>query len=150
MLNIDNILSEEFTYLVDILVYPDYIRGVNEDLKNNPDIALLKLEHAVRFGPKMNAICLPSIPSSLYEGETMIIAGWGVTENLGISDKLMEAKVEVYPNEKCKEFNKYGFLKRYRKLVPKIVQTSNPPCPKSNCTLFIWAHPISFRRSWWE
>ena len=89
------------------------MRGVDEDLKNNPDIAILKLEEAVKFRPKLNVICLPSNPSSLYEWETMIIAGWGMTDNLKPSDKLMEVNVQVFPNAKCREVNKYGFLKRY-------------------------------------
>ena len=60
----------------------------------------------------MNAICLPSNPSSLYEDETMIVAGWGGTENLTTSDKLMEASVKVISNDKCRAWNGYDFLKR--------------------------------------
>ena len=104
---------EDFVYLADILVYPDYKRGVVEDLKNNPDVALLKLEEAVHFGPKLNVICLPTDPSRLYEEETMIIAGWGLTENLRTSNSLMEANVRVYPNKECKKWDGYSFLKRY-------------------------------------
>ena len=86
---------------------------MDQDLKNNPDIALLKLRKAVKFGPTLNVICLPTNPSRLYEEETMIVAGWGLTENLTISDTLMEADVKVYPNKKCKEWNNYDFLQRY-------------------------------------
>ena len=86
---------------------------MDEDLKNNPDIALLKLEFAVNYGLKINAICLPTDPNSLYENETMTIAGWGVTESLNPSEILMEVDVKVYPNNKCKEFYGYEFLKRY-------------------------------------
>ena len=110
-LNTD-IYMEDFVYLADILVYPDYVRGVDEDLKNNPDISLLKLEKAVEFGPKLNAICLPTNPSSLYEEEPMIVAGWGVTEDLKTSDTLMETNVKVYPNNDCKKWKGYEFLKR--------------------------------------
>ena len=98
---------EDFVYLADILVYPDYKRGLNED------IAILKLEEAVNFGPKLNVICLPMNPSSLYEEETMIIAGWGLTENLQTSDTLMEANVMVFPIKNCSRWNGYNFLKRY-------------------------------------
>ena len=86
---------------------------MDQDLKNNPDIALLKLRKAVKFGPTLNVICLPTNPSRLYEEETMIVAGWGLTENLTISDTLMEADVKVYPNKKCKNWNNYDFLQRY-------------------------------------
>ena len=112
-LKTDMIYMEDFVYLADILVYPDYKRGVVEDLKNNPDVALLKLEEAVHFGPKLNVICLPTDPSRLYEEETMIIAGWGLTENLRTSNSLMEANVRVYPNKECKKWNGYSFLQRY-------------------------------------
>ena len=112
-LKTDIIIMEDFVYLANILVYPDYKRGLNEDLTNNPDIALLKLEESVNFGPKLNVICLPMNPSSLYEEKTMIIAGWGLTENLQISDTLMEAKVKVFPNKNCSRWNGYDFLRRY-------------------------------------
>ena len=113
-LNTDMIFMEDFVYLADILVYPDYKRGLVEDLKNNPDIALLKLEQAVNFGPNLNVICLPTDPFRLYEEETMIIAGWGLTENLQTSYTLMEANVRVYPNKECKKWNGYSFLQRYQ------------------------------------
>ena len=112
-LKTDHIMMEDFAYLTNILVYPKYVKGLEQDLKNNPDVALLKLEKAVQFGPKLNAICLPNNPSSLYEEETMIVAGWGLTETLKISDTLLEANVRVYPNEKCKQWNGYGFLQRF-------------------------------------
>ena len=111
-----NKIEEEFKYLANIHFYPKYKRGIREDLKNNEDIAILELEDAVSFGPKLNKICLPSNPSSLYEGETMIIAGWGGTEDLKTSDKLLEANVPVIPNADCKTWHGYKFLKRYQTL----------------------------------
>ena len=118
--------QKKYTYLEKIFVYPSYVRGVKEDLKNNPDIAVLLVdrEYRMKYGPKLNALCLPSNPSSLYEDETMIIAGWGMTEKLKTSDKLMEATVEVLPNNVCKKevtcsndkgqpYKCYDFLKRY-------------------------------------
>lgn len=98
-------------YLEEIHVHPDYVRGVELDFKNNPDIALLKLEIPVIFGPKINAICLTSFPNRLYEGETMIIAGWGITENLTTSNKLLEAAVPVISNDECKKWTGYEFVK---------------------------------------
>ena len=108
-----NLQQTKFKFLDKIFVYPDYARGVDGDFRNNPDIALLKLEFQVNYGPRINAICLPSNPSSLYEGETMVIAGWGVTETLEPSNKLLEADVKVIPNNVCKNFKEYEFLKRY-------------------------------------
>ena len=108
-----NIFTTNFVYLASIDIFPKYKRGVNEDLTNNPDVALLQLEFAVTFGPTINAICLPSNPYRLYEDETMAIAGWGGTENKNVLKKLMETNVKVYPNNKCKAWDTgYKFLKR--------------------------------------
>ena len=125
-LKTDMIVMEDFVYLADILVYPDYKRGVGVDLKNNPDIALLELEQAVQFGPNLNVICLPTNPSSLYEEETMLVAGWGVTNNLKTSDTLMATIVKVYPNTNCSRWNGYNFLKRYQ--LTKSFYTFLPTC----------------------
>ena len=108
-----NILTTTFRFLSNIHVFPKYKRGVPQELRNSPDIALLELEVALSYGPTLNAICLPSTPSSLYLDETMIVAGWGVTETLNTSEKLMEADVKVFPNVDCKEVYGYDFLKRY-------------------------------------
>ena len=112
-----NLQTTNFAYLAHIDIYPRYNRGVKEDLKNTPDVALLQLEITVEFGPTMNAICLPTSPYRLYEDELMVVAGWGGTENNEISSKkLMETNVKVYPNKKCKTwggYKYYKFLKRY-------------------------------------
>ena len=113
IVKIEDMETTDFKFLSKILVFPKYKRSVEQDLKNNPDVALLKLEIAVNYGPKMNAICLPSNPSSLYEDKIMTIAGWGVTNNLKTSETLMETDVKVYPNNKCVGFYGYEFLKRY-------------------------------------
>ena len=108
-----NIFTTNFVYLASIDIFPKYKRGVNEDLTNNPDVALLQLEFAVKFGPSINAICLPPSPYRLYEDESMVIAGWGVSDNNKVSNKLMETNVKVYPNNKCKAWDTgYNFLKR--------------------------------------
>ena len=115
-----NMMTTNFTYLENIYIYPNYIRGVKQDLKNNPDIALLKVEDVMTFGPKLNSICLHTNPNHLYENEKMIISGWGLTEEDKTSDKLMEAKVKVYPNSVCNKtvckdgIMCYDFLKRYQ------------------------------------
>ena len=89
-------------------------------MRNNPDIALLKLEQAVLFGPKLNVLCLPTNPSRLYEEKNMIVAGWGVTESLKTSDTLMEANVKVYPNKNCSRWNGYSFLKRQVSIINQL------------------------------
>ena len=119
-----NLLATNFTYLEKIYIYPSYTRGVEHDLKNNPDIALLKVEGTLTFGPKLNALCLHTNPKSLYEEETMIIAGWGLTEEDKTSDKLMKATIQVFPNSDCRNtvcsngIMCYNFLKRYQRSQP--------------------------------
>ena len=120
VVEVDKLNSEgidKLKILSKIHVFPKYIRGVREDLKNNPDIALLQLELPLIFGPKINAICLHTNPDSLYEEETMVVAGWGLNERNKTSDKLMEATVKVLPNSVCKKIicpngKCYKFLKR--------------------------------------
>ena len=108
-------MQTNFLFLSKILVFPKYKRGVEQDLKNSPDIGLLKLENAVIFGPKINAICLPT-DLSFFEEETMTMAGWGVTESLKTSDALKGADLKVFPNNECKKEIGYDFLKRYFEL----------------------------------
>ena len=106
-------MQTNFLFLSKILVFPKYKRGVEQDLKNNPDIALLKLENAVSFGPEINSICLPTDTSIFLEEETWLtMAGWGVTESLKTSDQLKEASLKVFPNNECKNEIGYDFLKR--------------------------------------
>ena len=108
-----DIFTTNFAFLANIHIYPKYTRGVKQDLKNNPDVALLQLEIAMTFGPTINAICLPLSPYRLYEDEPMVIAGWGVADNNQVSNQLMETNVKVYPNRNCKTWGGYNFLKRY-------------------------------------
>jgi len=106
------ITNYNYKILEKIYVYRDYERGVNPDFRNNPDIALLKLEMPLIYGPTINAICLPSNPSSLYEEETMIFAGWGDDgewKNL----KTLELSVKVLPNDQCKMWYGLEFLKSF-------------------------------------
>ena len=95
-------MEDNMVFLSSVHIYPTYNRDPSQlDFKNNPDVALLKLETAVTLGPKINVICLPNDPSRLYEGNTKIVAGWGWDEDYKISDKLKEAYVTVLPNEEC-------------------------------------------------
>ena len=104
MIGKNMIIMEDLVNLSGIHIYPSYNRDdPHEDLKNNPDVALLKLKIGVTLGPKINVLCLPNNPSDLYEGNMMIVA-----------DKDKETSVKVLSNEECKNWNenKYGFLQR--------------------------------------
>ena len=113
---------EKLKFLSKIIVFPKYIRGVNHDIEDNPDVGLLQLEQSLIFGPKINAVCLPTNPNNLYEEEAVVVTGWGKTEKEQPSEKLMEAVVKVFPNDLCKQVmcangkKCYSFLKRYPSL----------------------------------
>lgn len=67
------------------------------------DIALLKLESPVKFGPKVQPGCLPSInvPNN-YAGAMTIIAGWGrLGEGQKTSPLLRSLIVPVWSQEQC-------------------------------------------------
>ena len=113
----------ELKYLSKIIVFPKYIRGVKHDITDNPDVALLQLEQSLIFGPKINAVCLPTNPNNLYEEEAVVVTGWGKTEKEQPSEKLMEAVVKVFPNDLCKQVmcangkKCFNFLKRYKYII---------------------------------
>ena len=44
-----------------VRIYPDYSPDGYEEYKKAPDVALIKLEKLVDFGPSVNLICLPTI-----------------------------------------------------------------------------------------
>ena len=112
----ESIRKEEFKFLSNIFVHPDYKRGVKLELKNSPDIALIELEQEVEFGPTINAICLPSRPCDRYEKKTMLVAGWGLigqkpNGDPEISEQLMKTRVKVLSNQECRTRNGHDFLK---------------------------------------
>ena len=112
----------DWEVLSNIYFYPYYDAKSNqaEELKKSPDIAVLELEQNVQFGPKINAICLPSENDvekiTKFDDKVAIIAGWGTTGHHDTTgapiismDKLMEASVLIRTNSWCKK--KIGFLK---------------------------------------
>ena len=60
------------------------------------DLAVIKLSKSVLYGPKINAVCLPSLPvvlSSNNEDEQLInrtgvIIGWGDSSNHGLTNMI--------------------------------------------------------------
>ena len=119
----ESLANMDYVFLSKIVFYPYY--GYKGSLKEAPDIALLELEENATFGPKVNAICLPSendvneVLDQLVDKKALV-AGWGVVayDNDGVktikltSDTLMEAFVTIRSNEWCKNRKNYEFLKR--------------------------------------
>ena len=103
-----------FKYIYKIEIYPFYRENIGDnELRQNPDIAILTLEEPLLLGSKINPICLPSIGDTFktYAGVTATVAGWGKTETGQTStDQLLKAEVPVLSNNECKAF--YNWLKR--------------------------------------
>ena len=97
----------DYMFISNINIYPDYNVSRSEEYKESPDIAVLELLEPVVFGKRINTICLPfeHETGNLHENEAAIVAGWGVVdwETSSTSDKLIEATVNIRPNEWCKK-----------------------------------------------
>ena len=111
----------DWPLLSDIFLHPDYDATKKHEFKRSPDVAILKLEESVMFGPELNAISLPDFSQvdKDYENEhAAIVAGWGVREydkkNTPITseDKLMETIVKIRSNNWCKGRRHLQFFKR--------------------------------------
>ena len=113
----------DYVFVTNIFPHSCYDCDRKEELKRSPDIAILELVNHVEFGPKINAICLPTIKEveNQFVDESAIVAGWGVidykmngSKTLGVSsDKLAEAVVKVRSNNWCKQRRNQEFMKRY-------------------------------------
>ncbi|XP_064544351.1 serine protease grass-like [Drosophila montana] len=82
-----------------IIVHEDYSR---ESVHN--DIALVKLSRDVEFKQHIRPICLPvnaTLQQQPEEMEEFQVTGWGKTENVFMSDNIMESKIPRIPREEC-------------------------------------------------
>ena len=72
------------------------------------DIALLKLDKPVKFGPNVQPGCLPDGRKTDYAGSLTIVAGWGRTgEKKPTSQVLRSLIVPVWTQKQCLESD-YG------------------------------------------
>ncbi|KAF2366951.1 Serine proteases trypsin domain [Trinorchestia longiramus] len=75
------------------------------------DLALVKVEEKVSFGPHVSPICLPG-NDDLLIGEMATVTGWGrLSEHGTLPSVLQEASVPIMSNEKCRQL----FLRGGRK-----------------------------------
>ena len=110
----------DWSDLSDIVLHPDYDATKRHEYTRSPDVAILKLNESVVFGPEVNAISLPDFSQvdKDYENVHAIVAGWGVREydkkNTPITseDKLMETTVKIRSNSWCKARGNLQFIKR--------------------------------------
>lgn len=74
------------------------------------DIALLRLQQPIEFGPYVQPICLPDANASYAEGRECTIAGWGAIDhrNSGYVSELRSAKLPLIADERCRQRTVYG------------------------------------------
>ncbi|XP_045519774.1 chymotrypsin-1-like [Pieris brassicae] len=85
--------------------YPKYNTSVI--IKYN--MALLKLDKAIRFGSQVKAIHPPK--SDTKEGANMVVTGWKTPNDEFRTNNLQEKYVTAINNKKCKRY--YGFLNEF-------------------------------------
>ena len=85
-----------------VTIYPGYSLNGNEEYKQSPDLALLKLENEVEFGPSVNKICLPTIKETekdISNSKVFFASSHGNPSELTVKS-----------NEWCE--NNFDFMKR--------------------------------------
>ncbi|KYB29265.1 Serine protease easter-like Protein [Tribolium castaneum] len=65
------------------------------------DIALVRLNGSARFSDFVRPICLPTNTFILNENETLLISGWGKTENRTTSDVKLKGKIKYLTQDSC-------------------------------------------------
>jgi len=68
--------------------------------KYDADLAILKLGRSVRFSKKIQPACLPSSYEKVFE-VTGFMAGYGVTNNDVLDEKLRYLKIPTVTQENC-------------------------------------------------
>lgn len=86
--------------LKNLIVHPGY-----DCNKVANDIALIELHDTIEFRQEISPICMATESSSIREGASGIVSGWGWTnEDQTIGDRpdvLQQASVEFWDNGKC-------------------------------------------------
>ncbi|KAH6922248.1 hypothetical protein HPB50_011044 [Hyalomma asiaticum] len=66
------------------------------------DLAVLLLDTPIKLGPKARTICLPKAPPGHLVGQTVVVAGWGVTSENGTGSPLLRYTTQVvWDLKKC-------------------------------------------------
>ncbi len=63
------------------------------------DIAILRVKSELKFGDKVQPICMPSLKPS--HGQDAYVLGWGTTNGTGSNRKLRMAKVPIIGRSQC-------------------------------------------------
>ena len=70
--------ASEWSFLSEIIIYPEYDTSKDKEFTRSPDVALLKLEESEVFGATTNAIKLPDLSQveKNFENEDAVVAVW--------------------------------------------------------------------------
>lgn len=97
------------------------------------DIAILELDKAIRFGPKIQPACLPDTQFEDYTSKLTLIAGWGrLGEKENTSKGLRSVIVPIWSQEKCSETG-YG----KKRLTDNMMCAGYPEGMKDACQVSI-------------
>lgn len=87
-----NCSSYQHFKVVDIIVHQNYTKDSNHTLHN--DIALLRLDRAIRYDNILKPICLPFNIPELHVGTILTVSGWG--KSMKINKIIAKRGVSVY------------------------------------------------------
>lgn len=84
-----------------IIIHPDYIKGIEEPINFDNDIALIRLASRVNLGPNLLPICLPEANRGFLENEQGTVSGWGTMGRDSVSRMLKFTQIGVYSLTEC-------------------------------------------------
>nr|XP_005987307.2 PREDICTED: transmembrane protease serine 4-like isoform X1 [Latimeria chalumnae] len=86
-----------------------YTNGLYDSIRNDNDIALIKLKLPLTFSDSIKPACLPNYKQTLVAGSRLWVTGWGYTKENGvISNQLQEAELSFIDLEVCNSNTIYG------------------------------------------
>lgn len=92
------------SYVDKIIVNGDY----NPE-RNDYDMALMRLTSPITVGATRKPVCLPPKSLGLSTGDSMIVTGWGYTEEKGkVSPVLQKASLPLIDRAQCSSSTVYG------------------------------------------
>ena len=97
-----------------VKIHPDYSLSGTEEYKRAPDVALIKLEKPVDFGPAVNKICLPTTRKTEqdFSNSKAIFATRNEYQPSEGSEVMSKAEVTVKSIEWCRNEYNLNFMQR--------------------------------------
>lgn len=87
----------------EVAIHPSY----NIPVSTNNDIAIIRLSKPIKFSDTIQPACLPAPKEQVADSTNLLVSGWGVTRENGISpEALQQVIVPVVSSDKCKSL--YG------------------------------------------